>query len=110
LYPEGEIRLLRDPVGPFITLVDPVEGSVTRTVRSVMHRKAAELAPVREIGPQPQWLAVAHGHNIYNVQRGEPCPFDGVREAFNLKPEVLLRKAPPSIPPSGDAPCAPGLA
>jgi hypothetical protein len=87
-----------------------VEGSVTRTVRSVMHRKAAELAPVREIGPHPQWLAVSHGHNIYNTQRGEPCALDGVREAFNLKPEVLLREAPSSIPPSGQAPFAPGLA
>lgn len=92
-YPEGEVRLSRDPLSAFITLVDPVTGPPTRTVRSVQHREAAALAPLREIGEHALWLQVAHGRNLWNRPNGAPCSIDGVREAFNLKPDVPLREA-----------------
>lgn len=99
-YPEGEVRLSRDPLSAFITLVDPVTGPPTRTVRSVQHREAASLAPLREIGEPPLWLQVSHGRNLWNRPNGALCSIDGVREAFNLKPEVPLREASTDSSPS----------
>jgi hypothetical protein len=70
-----------------------VAGPPTRTVRSVQHRHAASLAPLREIGEHPLWLRVSHGHNLWNRPEGAVCKIDGVREAFNLKPDVPLHEA-----------------
>lgn len=92
-YPEGEVRLSRDTLSAFITLVDPVTGPPTRTVRSVPHREAAALAPPRAIGQYPLWLQIAHGRNLWNRPSGVPCSIKGVREAFNLTPDVPLREA-----------------
>jgi hypothetical protein len=92
-YPEGELRLVRALRPPaFITLVDPVTGPPTRSVLSAQHREAASLAPVREIGAFPLWLRVSHGRNIWNKPGGEPCSTEGVREAFSLGPDVILKE------------------
>jgi hypothetical protein len=90
-YPEGIVRRSRDHLSAFITLVDLVSGPPERTVRSVMHRDAAVLAPPRAIGGQPLWLQTAHGRNLWNRPHGAPCSVDGVREAFSFASDVRLR-------------------
>jgi hypothetical protein len=90
-YPEGELRLMRDRLSAFISLVDPVTAPPARTVRSAQHRAAASLAPVRDIGTRPLWLRVTHSRNLWNLPGGDPCGPEGVREGFNLGSRVFLR-------------------
>jgi Putative rhamnosyl transferase len=83
-YPDGRIRLRRDENNHFLSLAENFAGGAPRTAVCVSHRRAAELAPVRQLGHRPGWLEVIHDRNLKNVLTGRPCPLPDLSEEFNV--------------------------
>jgi Putative rhamnosyl transferase len=64
----GKCYLYKHPSNAFLSLVEPVEGF--RTVSSIAHERASEVAPVRQLPKTPGFLQVVHGGNLSNKPRG----------------------------------------
>jgi hypothetical protein len=83
--PDGLARRLHVQLGPFLTLAERVTRPPDRTIRSVPHKEAWKLGPVREFAKEPLWLRIVHDRNIWNRPRGEPCDESELRRAFKLE-------------------------
>ncbi len=66
---DGKCFIYRHSSNAFLTLVEPVDR--LRTVWSIAHERAAELAPVRQITGLYGFLQVVHGSNVSNKPRGK---------------------------------------
>jgi Putative rhamnosyl transferase len=81
---DGSFTHVEDTSTAFMTLVEPVGGALPATVICVDHRRAAEVAPVRQIGDGPMWLQVIHERNISSELHGVPCGAVDLHRAFGV--------------------------
>jgi hypothetical protein len=64
----GRCYLYKHLSNAFLSLVEPVQDF--RTVCSIAHEHASEVAPVRQLPKTPGFLQVVHGGNLSNKPRG----------------------------------------
>ena len=97
--PAGPLRVLawanrslrlRRPGGPLRASLGRcaryLMGQLPATVRCVDHRRAVELAPVRQSAGDPIWLRVVHGRNASRLgASGDPCSAEGLESAFGIR-------------------------
>jgi hypothetical protein len=86
----GRIYLRRVPHGPFVSLVERVEG--LRTIHGGRHADVAALGPVRQLDDRPSWIQVIHGGNVSNRLRGERRPVAELGDRFVLGFDPAARR------------------
>lgn len=81
----GRIYQRRDAHNAFVSLAEPVEGTI-QGVWARVHTEIHHHAPVRQISGGPGWLQVVHGANISNKVRGKRIHPDA------LDPRLVLNR------------------
>jgi hypothetical protein len=82
-YPEGEVRLFEYHSNPFVSLVEDYTGEEPLTACCTSSGQVSEVAPLRQLDPEPSWIQVVHGRNAVNILQGELCEPPALGEAFN---------------------------
>jgi hypothetical protein len=97
----GEVRLFEELSNPFLSLVEPAVDELL-TVTCTSHRRAAEVAPVRQVRRRrPSWLRVVHERNLENVAEGRPVANAALERDFNVRPRSEWAGAAGGLEPAG---------
>lgn len=95
-----EIFLVKNIGNPFISLIERVDRSLVKDIKTVYcgtHNELSAIGPVVQIEIEPAWIQVIHQGNVLNTLRGVKQSIEGLDNNFAIDLELLQQQSPLSM-------------